>query len=74
MIGWTFSEYLSHKGGSAVSTEAEDLKVQQENEDVRALKGQYKYGWHDATSYDEKPRKGVSIAAIWCSHFTDVMP
>jgi Fe-S cluster assembly protein SufB len=42
-----------------VSTEAEDLKVQQEQEQVRALKGDYKYGWHDATSYDEKPEKGL---------------
>jgi Fe-S cluster assembly protein SufB len=43
-----------------VATEAEDLKVQQENEAVRSLKGDYKYGWHDATSYDEKPEKGIS--------------
>ncbi len=42
-----------------MSTEAEDLKVQQEQEQVRALKGDYKYGWHDATSYDEKPEKGL---------------
>jgi FeS assembly protein SufB len=47
-----------------VATEAEDLKVQQENEEVRALKGSYKYGWHDATSYDIKPEKGVSHEVI----------
>ncbi|HEX2294683.1 MAG TPA: Fe-S cluster assembly protein SufB, partial [Actinomycetota bacterium] len=43
-----------------MATEAEDLKVQQENEEVRALKGDYKYGWHDATSYDEAPTKGLN--------------
>ena len=47
-----------------VATEAEDLKVQEENEQVRALKGDYKYGWHDATSYDEKPEKGLSHEVI----------
>jgi Fe-S cluster assembly protein SufB len=47
-----------------VATEAEDLKVQQENESVRALKGDYKYGWHDATSYDEAPTKGLSHDVI----------
>ena len=30
-----------------VATEAEDLKVRQENEAVRGIKGDYKYGWHD---------------------------
>ena len=43
-----------------MATEAEDLKVQEENAQVRALKGDYKYGWHDATSYDETPTKGLS--------------
>ncbi|MBK5228620.1 MAG: Fe-S cluster assembly protein SufB, partial [Actinobacteria bacterium] len=47
-----------------MATEAEDLKVLQENESVRALKGAYKYGWHDATSYDIKPEKGVSHEVI----------
>jgi Fe-S cluster assembly protein SufB len=47
-----------------VATEAEDLKVQQENEEVRALKGAYKYGWHDEVSYREKPQKGLSHAVI----------
>ena len=47
-----------------MATEAEDLKVQQENEAVRALKGDYKYGWHDAVSYDQKPEKGVSHEVI----------
>ena len=47
-----------------MATEAEDLKLQEENEKVRALKGDYKYGWHDATSYDEKPEKGVSHEVI----------
>jgi Fe-S cluster assembly protein SufB len=47
-----------------VATPAEDLKVQQEQEDVRALKGDYKYGWHDATSYDEAPTKGLSHDVI----------
>jgi Fe-S cluster assembly protein SufB len=47
-----------------VATEAEDLKVQQENEEVRALKGSYKYGWHDQTSYTEAPQKGLSHDVI----------
>jgi Fe-S cluster assembly protein SufB len=47
-----------------VATEAEDLKVQQENEKVRALKGSYKYGWHDQTSYKEAPQKGLSHDVI----------
>jgi Fe-S cluster assembly protein SufB len=47
-----------------LATEAEDLKVQQENEQVRALKGTYKYGWHDEISYAEAPRKGLSHAVI----------
>ena len=47
-----------------MATEAEDLKVQQENEQVRALKGSYKYGWHDEVSYSEKPQKGLSHAVI----------
>jgi Fe-S cluster assembly protein SufB len=47
-----------------VPTEAEDLKVQQENEEVRALKGAYKYGWHDEIKYEEKPQKGLSHAVI----------
>ncbi|CAN5720760.1 hypothetical protein BH20ACT23_BH20ACT23_21870 [soil metagenome] len=47
-----------------MATEAEDLKVQQENEQVRQIKGDYKYGWHDATSYDEAPQKGLSHEVI----------
>jgi Fe-S cluster assembly protein SufB len=47
-----------------VSAEAEDLKVLQENEEVRALKGAYKYGWHDDIAYREAPRKGVSHEVI----------
>jgi Fe-S cluster assembly protein SufB len=47
-----------------MATEAEDLKIAQEQAEVRALKGDYKYGWHDATSYDEKPEKGVSHEVI----------
>jgi Fe-S cluster assembly protein SufB len=47
-----------------MATEAEDLKIAQEQDEVRALKGDYKYGWHDATSYDEKPEKGVSHEVI----------
>jgi Fe-S cluster assembly protein SufB len=31
-----------------------------ENEEVRKLKETYKYGWHDAVSYDEVPQKGLS--------------
>jgi Fe-S cluster assembly protein SufB len=47
-----------------VSAEAEDLKVLQENEEVRALKGAYKYGWHDDIAYREQPRKGLSHEVI----------
>jgi Fe-S cluster assembly protein SufB len=47
-----------------VATEADDLKVQQEQDAVRELKGDYKYGWHDATSYDEKPEKGLNHAVL----------
>ena len=47
-----------------MATEAEDLKIQEENEKVRALKGDYKYGWHDATSYDEAPEKGLHHGVI----------
>jgi Fe-S cluster assembly protein SufB len=47
-----------------VATEAEDLKVQQENEQVRALKGAYKYGWHDEVQYQEKPKKGLDHEVI----------
>ncbi len=47
-----------------MATEAEDVKVQEENEQVRAIKGDYKLGWHDAVSYDVKPEKGVSHAVI----------
>ena len=47
-----------------MATEAEDLKVQRENEEVRALKGSYKYGWHDEVRYVEKPQKGLSHAVI----------
>ena len=47
-----------------MATEAGDLKVQQENEEVRALKGAYKYGWHDKTAYEEVPQKGLSHDVI----------
>ncbi|MEA2510355.1 MAG: Fe-S cluster assembly protein SufB [Actinomycetota bacterium] len=47
-----------------MALEAEEIKALEENEQVRALKGSYKYGWHDATSYDIKPEKGVSHAVI----------
>ena len=47
-----------------MATEAEDLKVQEENEQVRALKGDYKYGWHDETHYTEVPQKGLSHDVI----------
>ncbi|MDQ3784873.1 MAG: Fe-S cluster assembly protein SufB [Actinomycetota bacterium] len=47
-----------------MATEAEDLKLQEENAAVRDLKGSYKYGWHDATSYDTKPEKGLSHQVI----------
>ncbi len=35
-----------------------------ENEEVRNLKEGYKYGWHDATSYDEAPQKGLSHGVV----------
>jgi len=35
-----------------------------ENEQVRQLKQGYKYGWHDATSYDEAPTKGLSHEVV----------
>jgi Fe-S cluster assembly protein SufB len=47
-----------------VATEAEDLKVQRENEEVRALKGAYKYGWHDEIKYSETPQRGLSHEVI----------
>ncbi|MGH2694737.1 MAG: Fe-S cluster assembly protein SufB, partial [Actinomycetota bacterium] len=47
-----------------MATGAKDLKVQNENDQVRALKGQYKYGWHDEVSYEEIPQKGVSHDVI----------
>ena len=47
-----------------MATEAEDLKVQEENQQVRALKGQYKYGWHDEVTYEVKPEKGLSHDVI----------
>jgi Fe-S cluster assembly scaffold protein SufB len=47
-----------------VAAEAVDVKVKQENEQVRGIKGDYKYGWHDATSYDEAPEKGLSHEVI----------
>jgi Fe-S cluster assembly protein SufB len=47
-----------------VATNAQDLKVQQENESVRALKGAYKYGWHDKTNYKETPQKGLTHDVI----------
>jgi len=46
-----------------VATEAID-PILKENEEVRKLKQSYKYGWHDATSYDEKPEKGVSHEVV----------
>jgi Fe-S cluster assembly protein SufB len=47
-----------------LATGAEDLRVREENEQVRALKGTYKYGWHDEIRYSEKPQKGLSHAVI----------
>jgi Fe-S cluster assembly protein SufB len=47
-----------------VATETEDLKVREENEQVRQLKGAYKYGWHDEVAYTEKPAKGLSHDVI----------
>jgi Fe-S cluster assembly protein SufB len=47
-----------------VATNAQDLKVQKENEAVRALKGAYKYGWHDEVKYAETPQKGLSHDVI----------
>ena len=47
-----------------MATGAEDLRVREENEQVRALKGTYKYGWHDEIRYSEKPQKGLSHAVI----------
>jgi Fe-S cluster assembly protein SufB len=47
-----------------MALEAEEIKALEENEQVRALKGSYKYGWHDAVSYDTKPEKGVSHEVI----------
>ncbi|HEV3473388.1 MAG TPA: Fe-S cluster assembly protein SufB, partial [Actinomycetota bacterium] len=47
-----------------MATDAQDIKVQQEQDDVRALKGDYKYGWHDDVAYDEVPQKGVSHDVI----------
>jgi Fe-S cluster assembly protein SufB len=35
-----------------------------EQEEVRNLKSGYKYGWHDAVSYDEKPARGLSHSVI----------
>ncbi|MEA2507613.1 MAG: Fe-S cluster assembly protein SufB [Actinomycetota bacterium] len=47
-----------------MALEAEEVKALEENEQVRALKGSYKYGWHDAVDYDIKPEKGVSHEVI----------
>jgi Fe-S cluster assembly protein SufB len=47
-----------------VATDAGDLKVQRENEQVRSLKGAYKYGWHDEPTYAEIPQKGLSHDVI----------
>jgi Fe-S cluster assembly protein SufB len=47
-----------------LATETGDLKVQQENEEVRALKGTYKYGWRDEVHYAEVPKKGLSHDVI----------
>jgi Fe-S cluster assembly protein SufB len=35
-----------------------------ENEAVRKIQETYKYGWHDATSYDEAPSRGLSHQVI----------
>ncbi|HVE75181.1 MAG TPA: Fe-S cluster assembly protein SufB [Actinomycetota bacterium] len=35
-----------------------------ENEEVRKLKEGYKYGWHDAVSYDEAPSRGLSHEVV----------
>ncbi len=45
--------------GSVMAIENID-PVLAENEEVRKLKEGYKYGWHDATSYDEAPTRGLS--------------
>ncbi|MDQ3645860.1 MAG: Fe-S cluster assembly protein SufB [Actinomycetota bacterium] len=47
-----------------MATEAQDPKLQEENDQVRALKGQYKYGWHDDIKYTEVPQKGLSHDVI----------
>ena len=46
-----------------MATERAD-PVLSENEEVRRLKESYRYGWHDATSYDEAPQKGLSHEVI----------
>ncbi|MCA1839324.1 MAG: Fe-S cluster assembly protein SufB [Actinomycetota bacterium] len=35
-----------------------------ENQEVRALKDTYRYGWSDATHYDEAPQKGLSHEVV----------
>ncbi len=35
-----------------------------ENEEVRKLQQGYKYGWHDANTYDETPSRGLSHEVI----------
>ena len=53
-----------------MATDAQDIKVQQEQkvqqekEDVRGIKGDYKYGWHDDVAYKEVPQKGLSHDVI----------
>jgi Fe-S cluster assembly protein SufB len=47
-----------------MATNAKDTKVKQENEAVRAIKGAYKYGWHDEVAYQEVPEKGLSHDVI----------
>ncbi|MGH2718967.1 MAG: Fe-S cluster assembly protein SufB, partial [Actinomycetota bacterium] len=46
-----------------MATQAQD-PVLVENEQVRRLKDGYKYGWSDATHYDEAPKKGLSHEVI----------
>ncbi len=54
----------------AEEVKAQDAKVLDENEQVRALKGAYKYGWHDEVVYQEAPRKGLSHEVI--DHMSDL--
>ena len=46
-----------------MAREVEDL-IQQQNDQVRALKGSYKYGWRDDIQYEFVPRKGLDHDVI----------